>query len=42
MGTNFYRVPKGHEMIKREQKMRMRLDAMDVVNPGDIVRGSLV
>ena len=26
-------------MIKREQKMRMRLDAMDVMNPGDISRG---
>jgi hypothetical protein len=39
MGTNFYRVPKGHEMIKREQKMRMRLEAMDVINPGDISRG---
>ena len=39
MGTNFYRVPKGHEMIKREQKMRMRLDAMDVINPSDISRG---
>ena len=26
-------------MIKREQKMRMRLDAMDVINPGDISRG---
>ena len=38
MGTNFYRVPKGHEMIKREQKMRMRLDAMDVINPSDISR----
>ncbi len=38
MGTNFYRVPKGHEMIKREQKMRMRLEAMDVINPSDISR----
>jgi hypothetical protein len=26
-------------MIKREQKMRMRLDAMDVINPSDISRG---
>jgi hypothetical protein len=26
-------------MIRREQKMRMRLDAMDVINPGDISRG---
>jgi hypothetical protein len=26
-------------MIKREQKMRMRLEAMDVINPGDISRG---
>jgi hypothetical protein len=26
-------------MIKREQKMRMRLEAMDVMNPGDISRG---
>jgi hypothetical protein len=25
-------------MIKREQKMRMRLDAMDVINPSDISR----
>jgi hypothetical protein len=38
MGTNFYRVPKGHEMIKREQKMRIRLEAMDVINPSDISR----
>ena len=39
MGTNFYRVPKGHEMIKREQKLRMRIDAMDTINAGVISRG---
>jgi hypothetical protein len=39
MGTNFYRVPKGHEMIKREQKLRMRIDAMDTISPGNIGRG---
>jgi hypothetical protein len=39
MGTNFYRVPQGHEMIKREQKLRMRIDAMDTVNPEQIERG---
>ena len=39
MGTNFYRVPKGHEMIKREQKLRMRIDAMDTINPSHIERG---
>lgn len=39
MGTNFYRVPQGHEMIKREQKLRMRIDAMDSVNPEQIERG---
>ena len=39
MGTNYYRVPKGHEMIKREQKLRMRIDAMDTINPDQIERG---
>ncbi len=39
MGTNYYRVPQGHEMIKREQKLRMRIDAMDTVNPEQIERG---
>ena len=39
MGTNYYRVPQGHEMIKREQKLRMRIDAMDSVNPEKIERG---
>ena len=39
MGTNYYRVPKGHEMIKREQKLRMRIDAMDTINPGQIANG---
>lgn len=39
MGTNFYRVPKGNEMIKREQKLRLRIDAMDTINPGVISRG---
>jgi hypothetical protein len=39
MGTNFYRVPKGHEMIKREQNLRMRIDAMDTINPSHIERG---
>lgn len=39
MGTNFYRVPKGKEMIKREQKLRMRIDEMDSVNPSNIERG---
>ena len=39
MGTNFYRVPKGKEMIKREQKLRMRIDEMDSVNPSNIESG---
>ncbi len=39
MGTNYYRVPQGHEMIKREQKLRMRIDEMDSINPGQIERG---
>ena len=39
MGTNFYRVPPGHEMIKREQKLRMRIDEMDSVSPEQIERG---
>lgn len=39
MGTNFYRVPKGNEMIRREQKLRIRLDAMDTINPSDIIMG---
>lgn len=39
MGTNYYRVPKSHEMIKREQKLRMRIDAMDTINPSQIERG---
>ena len=39
MGTNYYRVPPGHEMIKREQKLRMRIDEMDSVSPEQIERG---
>ena len=39
MGTNYYRVPKSHEMIKREQKLRMRIDAMDTINPSQIENG---
>lgn len=39
MGTNYYRVPKGAEMIKREQKLRMRIDSMDTINAGQIERG---
>ena len=39
MGTNYYRVPQGHEMIKREQKLRMRIDEMDSINPEQIERG---
>ena len=39
MGTNYYRVPQGHEMIKREQKLRMRIDEMDSINPWQIERG---
>jgi hypothetical protein len=39
MGTNYYRVPKGHEMIKREQKLRMRIDTIDSINPSQIKRG---
>jgi hypothetical protein len=39
MGTNYYRVPPGHEMIKREQKLRMRIDEMDSINPYQIERG---
>lgn len=37
MGTNFYRVPKGKEMIRREQKLRNRIDEMDSINPADIL-----
>ena len=39
MGTNYYRVPQGHEMIKREQKFRIRINEMDSVNAGQIGRG---
>ena len=39
MSTNYYRVPKSHEMIKREQRLRMRIDAMDTINPSQIERG---
>lgn len=39
MGTNYYRIPKGAEMIKREQKLRMRIDEMDSINPSQIERG---
>jgi hypothetical protein len=39
MGTNYYRVPQGHEMIKREQKFRIRINEMDSVNAGQIERG---
>jgi len=39
MGTNYYRIPKSHEMIKREQKLRMRIDAMDTINPAQIESG---
>lgn len=39
MGTNFYRVPKGSEMIRREQRLRIRLDAMDTINPSEIQSG---
>ena len=39
MGTNYYRVPKSHEMIKREQKLRMRIDSMDSISPNQIERG---
>lgn len=39
MGTNFHRVPKGHEMIKREQKLRMRIDDLDTINPAQIECG---
>ena len=39
MGTNYYRVPKSHEMIKREQKLRMRIDSMDTISPSQIERG---
>jgi len=39
MGTNFYRVPKGNEMIRREQKLRMRIDEMDTINADVISRG---
>jgi hypothetical protein len=39
MGTNYYRVPKGHGMIKREQKLRMRIDTIDSINPSQIKRG---
>ena len=39
MGTNYYRVPKGDEMIKREQKLRRRINEMDSINPSQIERG---
>jgi len=39
MGTNFYRVPKSHEMISREQRLRIRIDAMDTINPQQIESG---
>lgn len=39
MGTNYYRVPKGHEMIRREQRLRIRLDSMDTINPSEIQSG---
>ena len=39
MGTNYYRVPKSHEMSKREQKLRMRIDSMDSISPNQIERG---
>ena len=39
MGTNFYRVPKGSEMIRREQRLRIRLDSMDTINPSEIQSG---
>ena len=39
MGTNYYRVPKGSEMMRREQKLRMRIDEMDAIDVSQIERG---
>jgi len=39
MGTNYYRIPTSAEMIRREQRLRMRVDEMDTINPREISGG---
>lgn len=39
MGINYYRIPKGSDMIKREQKLRIRIDEMDTINPSEVSHG---
>ena len=39
MGTNYYRIPTSAEMIRREQRLRMRIDEMDTINPREISGG---
>lgn len=39
MSNNYYRIPMGYDMIKREQKLRVRIDQMDSLNPDQITNG---
>jgi hypothetical protein len=35
MGTNYYRVPKSHEVVERMQKLNMRVGEMDIWSASD-------
>ena len=39
MGTNYYRVPKSHEVVEKMQKLNMRIGEMDVWSASEAKNG---